>query len=86
MKTETIFAVVSTTTAPIEITQEELDLIMKKRKKDAHIVKRNSYIDEMTELLRRAEADGFTFAMQGGKVMHKATPWGDVADRLIKVD
>lgn len=59
---------------------------MKKREKDAHTAKRNSYIDEMNELLRRAEADGFTFAMQGGKVMHKATPWGDVADRLIKVD
>lgn len=86
MRTETIFAVVSTTTAPIEITQEELDLIMKKRKKDAHIAKRNSYIDEMTELLRRAEADGFTFAMQGVKTMHKAKPWGDAADNWIKVD
>ena len=86
MKTETIFAIVATTTAPIEITQEELDLIMKKRKKDAHIAKRNSYIDEMTELLRRAEADGFTFAMQGGNVMHKATPWGGASDNWIKVE
>ena len=86
MRTETIFAVVSTATAPIEITQEELDLIMKKREKDAHTAKRNSYVDEMNELLRRAEADGFNFAMQGVRVIHKATPWGDAADRLIRVE
>ena len=86
MNTETIFAVVSTSTSAIEITQEELDLIMKKRKKDAHIAKRNSYIDEMNELLARARADDFTFAMAGVKIMHKATPWGDASDRFIRID
>lgn len=86
MRTETIFAVVSTTTAPIEITQEELELIMKKREKDAHIAKRNSYIDEMNALLRRANADGFTFAMGTNMTMSKATPWGDAYDRWIKID
>ena len=86
MNSETIFAVVSTSASTIEITQEELDLIMKKRERDAHTAKRNSYIDEMNELLARAKDDGFTFAMEGVRTMRKAKPWGDVADRLIKVD
>ena len=86
MNTETIFAVVSTSTSPIELTKEELALIMKKRKKDAHIAKRNSYIDEMNELLDRARADDFTFAMAGVKIMHKATPWGDASDSFIRID
>ena len=86
MRTETIFAVVSTTTAPIEITQEELDLIMKKRKKDAHIAKRNSYIDEMNDLLARAKADGFTFGTKSAVSMTKAKPWNDAADNWIRVE
>ena len=86
MNSETIFAVVSSSASTIEITQEELDLIMKKRDRDAHTAKRNSYIDEMNELLARAKDDGFTFAMEGVRTMRKAKPWGDVADRLIKVD
>ena len=86
MNPGTIFAVVSTSASTIEITQEELDLIMKKRERDAHTAKRNSYIDEMNELLARAKDDGFTFAMDGVRTMRKAKPWGDAADRLIKVD
>ena len=86
MRTETIFAVVSTTTAPIEITQEELDLIMKKREKDAHTAKRNSYIDEMNELLARAKDDGFTFATTNVMSMNKAKPWNDSADNWIRVE
>ena len=50
MKTETVVAVVSTTTTAVEITQEELNIIIKKREKDAHRAKLNSYIDEMNDL------------------------------------
>ena len=86
MRTETIFAVVSTTTDPIEITQEELDMIMKKREKDAHTAKRNSYIKEMNELLARAKADGFTFTTKESMPMSKAKPWNTADDNRIKVD
>ena len=86
MRTETIFAVVSTSTSTIEITQEELDLIMKKREKDAHTAKRNSYIKEMNELLARARADGFTFTTKEAMPMSKAKPWNTTDDNWIKVD
>lgn len=86
MKTETLVAVVSTTTVAVEITQEELDLIIKKREKDAHRAKRNSYVDEMNDLLNRAKADGFTFAMNGPHSMSKAKPWNNAADNWIKVE
>lgn len=86
MKTETVVAVVSATTVAIEITQEELDIIIKKREKDAHRAKRNSYIDEINDLLSRAKADGFTFAMKGAMSMSKAKPWNDAADNWIKVE
>lgn len=86
MRTETIFAVVSTSTAPIEITQEELDMIMKKREKDAHTAKRNAYIKEMNELLARARADGFIFTTKEAMSMSKAKPWNTTDDDWIKVE
>ena len=86
MKTETIVAVVSTTTTAVEITQEELNIIIKKREKDAHRAKRNSYIDEMNDLLARAKADGFTFATTNVMSMNKAKPWNDPNDNLIRVE
>ena len=74
MKTETVVAVVSTTTTTVEITQEELNIIIKKREKDAHRAKLNSYVDEMNDLLARAKADGFTFAIKGVQSVNKAKP------------
>lgn len=74
MRTETIFAVVSTTTAPIEITQEKLNLIIKKREKNTHTTKRNSYINKINELLTQTKDDGFTFAIENIRTMHKAKP------------
>ena len=86
MKTETVVAVVSTTTTAVEITQEELNIIIKKREKDAHRAKRNSYIDEMNDLLARAKADGFTFATKGAQFINKAKPWNDSGDNWIRVE
>lgn len=85
MKHETVVAVVSSTLA-VEITQEELDLIIKKREKDAHEAKRQSYIDEMNDLLARASRDGFTFSMNGPHTMKRAKSWGDAAGNWIKVE
>lgn len=86
MKTETVVAVVSTTTTAVEITQEELNIIIKKREKDAHRAKLNSYVDEMNDLLARAKADGFTFAIRGAQSVNKAKPWNDPNDNLIRIE
>ena len=86
MKTETIVAVVSTTTTAVEITQEELNIIIKKREKDAHRAKLNSYVDEMNDLLARAKADGFTFATKGTQSVNKAKPWNDPNDNWIRIE
>ena len=74
MKNETVIAVVPTTTTAVEITQEELNIIIKKREKDARRAKLNSYVDEMNDLLARAKADGFTFAIRGAQSVNKAKP------------
>ena len=86
MKTETVVAVVSTTTTAVEITQEELNIIIKKREKDAHRAKLNSYVDEMNDLLARAKADGFTFAIRGAQSVNKAKPSNDPNDNLIRIE
>ena len=86
MKTETVVAVVSTTTTAVEITQEELNIIIKKREKDARRAKLNSYVDEMNDLLARAKADGFTFVIRGTQFVNKAKPWNDPNDNLIRVE
>ena len=86
MKTETVVAVVSTSTTAVEITQEELNIIIKKREKDARRAKLNSYVDEMNDLLARAKADGFTFGTKSAVSMTKAKPWNDAADNWIRVE
>ncbi len=85
MKHETIVAIVSSSPRAVEITQEELDLIMKKREKDAHTAKRQSYIAEMNDLFARASKDGFTFATEKVESIHRAKDWGDAAGNWIKV-
>ena len=85
MKTESVVAIVSSTVA-VEITEEELALIIKKREKDAHTAKRQGYIDEMNNLLARASRDGFTFSMNGPHTMRNAKSWGDAAGNWIKVE
>lgn len=60
MKNKTIVAVVNPTVA-VEITQEELDLLIRKREEDIRKELKQGYIDEMNDLLARAKEDGFRF-------------------------
>ena len=72
----------------IELTEEEVEMIMKKREKDAHRAKRDSYIAEMKDLLARAKEDGFTFGHRAPKswAINEVKPWGDAAESWIQLD
>ena len=72
----------------IELTKEEVEMIMKKREKDAHRAKRDGYIAEMRDLIARAEADGFTFGHRSPKswAISEVKPWGDAAESWIQLD
>ena len=72
----------------IELTEEEVEMILKKREKDAHRAKRDGYIEEMKDLLARAKADGFTFGHRAPKswAIGEVKPWGDAADSWIQLD
>ena len=70
----------------IELTREEVELVLKKREKDAHRAVRDGYINEMKDLLARAKADGFTFGCKS-KVwsVSNAEPWNDAEDKWINL-
>ena len=71
----------------IELTKEEVEMIMKKREKDARRARRDGYIAEMKDLLARAKADGFTFGHKAETwAINEVKPWGDIADSWIQLD
>lgn len=71
----------------IELTKEEVEMIMKKREKDARRARRDGYIAEMKDLLARAKADGFTFGHKAKTwAINEVKPWGDAADSWIQLD
>jgi hypothetical protein len=80
---------ITTAIVGMELTEEEVEMIMKKREKDTRRAKRDRYIEEMRDLLARAKEDGFTFG-------HNKTPtcsrintveaWGDAKESWIRLD
>ena len=80
-------AIVENTMIAVEITAEEFEMLKKKRAKDAHIALRNSYIDEINELIARMKKDGFTLGVKNPKAwgLHEAKPWGDAGDSWIEL-
>jgi hypothetical protein len=84
MENEKVVAVVDTTLV-VEITEEELAYLMRKREKDAHNAKRESYVDEMNNLFARAKRDGFTFATSNRCSLSKVESWGDASGNWIRV-
>ena len=85
MKEIKIYAELTTAEKPyIEITEEELNLIIAKRKKDAHKQLQKKYVEEFNALIKRAETDGFTIS-QNGSSIRLASPWGDHADKWIRL-
>lgn len=71
----------------MEVTSEEQKMILKKREKDAHIALRNSYIDELNDLIARMTADGFTLGNKSSSSykLREAKPWGDASDCWIEI-
>ena len=74
--------------AIIDITEEEYQMIKKKREKDAHIAKQNSYIDELNSLITKMKNDGFTLSIKNNNKtsrINKAEAWGDSGNSWINL-
>jgi hypothetical protein len=78
---------IASTIVNLELTQEEVEMIIKKRERDAHLARRNKYIEEMKDLLARAKADGFTFGRKDSNILKitEVEPWGDAAENWIRL-
>ena len=74
--------------AIIEITEEEYQMIKKKRERDAHIAKQHNYIDELNSLITRMKNDGFTLSFKNNSKsfrITKAEAWGDCDNNWINL-
>ena len=70
----------------MEVTEEEVKLILSERERKAQLALRDSYISEMKDLLARAKADGFTFGCKSEVwSVHNAEPWHDAAEKWINL-
>lgn len=80
--------VIANKIAIIDITEEEYQMIKKKREKDARIAKQNSYIDELNSLITRMKNDGFTLSIKNNNkipCITKAQAWGDYDNNWINL-
>jgi hypothetical protein len=77
---------IASATIGMEVTEEEVKLILNERAKKAHEALRDSYIDEMKDLLARAKADGFTFGCKS-KIwsVNNVEPWHDAEEKWINL-
>lgn len=69
----------------IELTEEELGMVMKKREADAKQARLEGYVAELNDLIARASADGFVIATNGPHRLLKAEPWNNAAKDWIRV-
>lgn len=69
----------------IELTEEELGMVMKKREADAKQARLEGYVTELNDLIARASADGFVIATNGPHRLLKAEPWNNAAKDWIRV-
>lgn len=71
----------------MELTTEEVQMIMKERAIAERQMKRESYVAELNDLIKRIKADGFTFAANHPfgsceKISH-AICWSDASKNWI---
>ena len=79
-------AIVENAKIAVEITTEEFEMIKQKRAKDAHIILRDTYINEINDLIARMEKDGFTLGSKHSTLrLREAKPWKDVDDCWIEL-
>ena len=71
----------------IELTEEELALVMRERARVEKQRKREAYVDELNDLIKRAKADGFTIAanhpFRNCEKVDYAASWTDVSGNYI---
>ena len=61
----------------IEISSEELAMVLKDRAKRARIAKREAYIAEINALIKRIETDGFALCDASMHPVNCASPLGE---------
>lgn len=69
----------------IEISPEELAMILKDRAEKARIAKCEAYIAEINDLIARMSADGFVLCNASMHTISNAHPWSDEHSDLICV-
>lgn len=71
----------------MEISQQEAEMIMKERMRQERQHKRESYIQELNDIIKRAKADGFTIAanhpFKSCESVACAVCWNDAAGNYI---
>ena len=71
----------------MEISQQEAEMIMKERARQEKQRKRESYVQELNDIIKRAKADGFTIAANHAfkpcEIVSSATCWTDAAGNYI---
>ena len=77
--------VVTHKTELMEITKEEKAMIEAKRAREAHDKLRHTYIDELLNLIQRAQADGFVISAKTSGAITIVKDWGDVAGKYIAI-
>ena len=80
-----VYALTNKKTTIMEITEEEKEIIMKKREKEAHIAQQEAFIDEMNDLIKRINQAGFSLATSGPFFINHAERWGDREDKYIRL-
>ena len=71
----------------MEISQQEAEMIMKERARQEKQRKREAYVQELNDIIKRAKADGFTIAanhpFKSCESVSYATCWTDAAGNYI---
>lgn len=81
-----VYALTHEGTTIMEITEQEKEMIMKKRAEDTRNAQREAFIDEMNDLINRIQQAGFGVTMSGSHFISHAENWGDTAGKYIKLN
>lgn len=75
--------IVENSATVIEISPEELAMILKDRAEKARIAKREAYIAEINDLIKRMAADGFVLCNASMHPINHASPWSEEDNDVI---
>lgn len=75
--------IVENSTTIIEISSEELAMILKDRAEKARVAKREAYIAEINDLITRMNADGFVLCNTSMHPINRASLWSEEDNNVI---